>query len=106
MKLEPGSTVLVLTGAGIPLASGIRSFRGEGGWWTSIQRRHGVWRVSSSLLTEVSFYRDRAAGGWGWSPISRAASTALRKKARPLPSLGNSLPEREARSRCRVHSGC
>lgn len=34
IRLEPGSNLLVLTGAGISVASGIRPFRGPGGWWT------------------------------------------------------------------------
>lgn len=34
LGFAPGSCVLVLTGAGISVASGIRPFRGTGGWWT------------------------------------------------------------------------
>jgi NAD-dependent deacetylase len=50
MKLEPGSTVLVLTGAGISVASGIRPFRGEGGWWTNDPEAERL--ATSPLLLE------------------------------------------------------
>jgi len=34
IQLAAGDCALVLTGAGISVASGIRPFRGAGGWWT------------------------------------------------------------------------
>ena len=50
IALELGSTLLILTGAGISAASGLRPFRGAGGWWTDNPAAERA-AVSPDLLT-------------------------------------------------------
>ena len=47
IALEPGSTLLVLTGAGISAASGLRPFRGAGGCWTDDPEL--IWQIYGPL---------------------------------------------------------
>ncbi|MBT9588259.1 NAD-dependent deacylase [bacterium] len=84
MDLTACDRVVVLTGAGISVASGIRPFRGPGGWWTEDPEAE---RESASH--DLKHYPERIWRLFG--PLRKAIVAA-----RPNPAH-NALAELEAR---------
>lgn len=85
IALTPGTRVAVLTGAGVSAASGVPTFRGEGGLWREYRATElatpGAFARDPVLVWE--FYEYRRGLVAGCSP--NAAHTTLADMARALP---------------------
>jgi NAD-dependent deacetylase len=69
------SRVVVLTGAGVSVASGLRPYRGPGGLWTEVE---------ASGVADAAALRDRPAEVWRFFAAARQAVLAARPNAAHL----------------------
>jgi NAD-dependent deacetylase len=69
------SRVVVLTGAGVSVASGLRPYRGPGGLWTEVE---------ASGVADAAALRDRPAEVWRFFATARAAVMAAQPNAAHL----------------------